>query len=292
MLAITEKSNQNTLDIDIKNGLEIAKLINEEDKKVAEAVAKVLPEIGLAIDKVAVSLKNGGKMAYFGSGTSGRLGILDASEMSPTFGVPENLIQAYISGGEKAIRYAVENAEDSEVLACEDFNKFNPQTSDVVVVVSASGNPQYGVKVLELAREKGCLTIAVTSNPEAKFKAFADIFINPILGAEAITGSSRMKSGTAQKMILNMISTGAMVKLGKTYHNYMIDLEVTNVKLQQRAVRFVCEICNVDEIDAQNALKIAQNVKTACVMLKKNCSKDAAEKLLAENDGILRRIIG
>lgn len=292
MLAITEKSNQNTLDIDLKNGLEIAKLINDEDKKVAEAVAKVLPEIGQTIDKVADSLKNGGKMAYFGSGTSGRLGILDASEMPPTFGVPEDLIQAYISGGEKAIRYAVENAEDSEILAQEDFNKFNPRAGDVVIVVSASGNPQYGVKVLELARKKGCLAVAVTSNPEAKFKAFADIFINPILGAEAITGSSRMKSGTAQKMILNMISTGAMIKLGKTYHNYMIDLEVTNVKLQQRAVRFVCEICGVDEAAAQNALKTAQNVKTACVMLKKNCSKETAQKLLAENDGILRRIIG
>ena len=292
MLAITEKSNQDTQDIDLKNGLEIAKLINAEDKKVAEAVSKVLPEIGKAIDKVADSLKNGGKMAYFGSGTSGRLGILDASEMPPTFGVPENLIQAYISGGEKAIRYAVENAEDSEVLAREDFNKFNPRAGDVVVVVSASGNPQYGVKVLELAREKGCLTIAVTSNPEAKFRAFADIFINPILGAEAITGSSRMKSGTAQKMILNMISTGAMVKLGKTYHNYMIDLEVTNVKLQQRAVRFVCEICGVDAAVAQNVLKVAQNVKTACVMLKKNCPKETAQKLLAENEGILRKIIG
>lgn len=292
MLSITEQSNPDTVDIDIKNGAEIAKLINDEDKKVAEAVAKVLPKIGTAIDKIADSLKTGGRMAYFGSGTSGRLGILDASEMPPTYGISPDIIQAYISGGEKAIRHAVENAEDSSELAVADMRQFNPQKGDVVVAISASGNPRYGLKVLELARQAGCLTIAVTSNPEAKFKDFADIFINPILGAEAVTGSSRMKSGTAQKMILNMLSSGAMIKLGKTYHNYMIDLEVTNLKLQQRAVRFVREICNVDEKTAVEVLTEAKNVKTACVMIKKSCTKEQAQKLLAENDGILRKVIG
>ncbi len=292
MLSITESANPATADIDLKNGAEIAKLINDEDKKVAEAVAEVLPQIGEAIDKIADSLRRGGRMAYFGSGTSGRLGILDASEMPPTYGTSPERIQAYISGGEKAIRQAVENAEDSADLAAADMQKFNPQEGDVVVAVSASGNPQYGLKVLELARQKGCLTIAVTSNPEAKFKQFADIFINPILGAEAVTGSSRMKSGTAQKMILNMLSSGAMIKLGKTYHNYMIDLEITNQKLQQRAVRFVREICGVDEKTAAEVLAKVKNVKTACVMLKKNCSKEQAQKLLEENGGILRRVIG
>ena len=292
MLSITEQSNPDTVDIDIKNGMEIAKLINDEDKKVAEAVAKVLPQIGMAIDKIADSLKTGGRMAYFGSGTSGRLGILDASEMPPTYGISPDIIQAYISGGEKAIRHAVENAEDSSELAVADMRQFNPQKGDVVVAISASGNPRYGLKVLELARQAGCLTIAVTSNPEAKFKDFADIFINPILGAEAVTGSSRMKSGTAQKMILNMLSSGAMIKLGKTYHNYMIDLEVTNLKLQQRAVRFVREICSVDEKTAAAVLTEAKNVKTACVMIKKSCTKEQAQKLLAENDGILRKVIG
>ena len=292
MLSITEQSNPDTVDIDIKNGAEIAKLINDEDKKVAEAVAKVLPQIGAAIDKIADSLKTGGRMAYFGSGTSGRLGILDASEMPPTYGISPDIIQAYISGGEKAIRHAVENAEDSSELAVADMRQFNPQKGDVVVAISASGNPRYGLKVLELARQAGCLTIAVTSNPEAKFKDFADIFINPILGAEAVTGSSRMKSGTAQKMILNMLSSGAMIKSGKTYHNYMIDLEVTNLKLQQRAVRFVREICSVDEKTAAEVLTEAKNVKTACVMIKKSCTKEQAQKLLAENDGILRKVIG
>ena len=292
MLSITESANPATADIDLKNGAEIAKLINDEDKKVAEAVSAVLPQIGEAIDKIADSLRCGGRMAYFGSGTSGRLGILDASEMPPTYGISPELIQAYISGGEKAIRQAVENAEDSADLAVADMQKFNPQKGDVVVAVSASGNPQYGLTVLELARQKGCLTIAVTSNPEAKFKQFADIFINPILGAEAVTGSSRMKSGTAQKMILNMLSSGAMIKLGKTYHNYMIDLEITNKKLQQRAVRFVREICGADEKTAAEVLAKAKNVKTACVMLKKNCSKEQAQKLLEETGGILRKVIG
>lgn len=292
MLSITEQSNPDTVDIDIKNGAEIAKLINDEDKKVAEAVTKVLPQIGEAIDKIADSLKTGGRMAYFGSGTSGRLGILDASEMPPTYGISPDIIQAYISGGEKAIRHAVENAEDSSELAVADMRQFNPQKGDVVVAISASGNPRYGLKVLELAQQAGCLTIAVTSNPEAKFKEFADIFINPILGAEAVTGSSRMKSGTAQKMILNMLSSGAMIKLGKTYHNYMIDLEVTNLKLQQRAVRFVREICNVDEKTAAAVLTKTKNVKTACVMIKKSCTKEKAQKLLAENGGILRKVIG
>lgn len=292
MLPVTEFSNPETVDIDIKNGVEIAELINAEDKKVALAVEKVLPQIGMAIDKIADSLRRGGRMAYFGSGTSGRLGILDASEIPPTYGASPDLIQAYISGGENAIRQAVENAEDSEELAITDMQKFNPQKGDVVVAISASGNPQYGLKVLELARQKGCLTIAVTSNPEAKFKQFADIFINPLLGAEAVTGSSRMKSGTAQKMILNMLSSGAMIKLGKTYHNYMIDLEITNQKLQQRAVRFVREICGVDEKTAAEVLAAAKNVKTACVMIKKNCSKEQAQKLLEENGGILRRVIG
>lgn len=291
MLSITESANPATADIDLKNGAEIAKLINDEDKKVAEAVSEVLPQIGEAIDKIADSLRRGGRMAYFGSGTSGRLGILDSSEMPPTYGISPELIQAYISGGEKAIRQAVENAEDSADLAVADMQKFNPQKGDVVVAISASGNPQYGLKVLELARQKGCLTIAVTSNPEAKFKQFADIFINPLLGAEAVTGSSRMKSGTAQKMILNMLSSGAMIKLGKTYHNYMIDLEITNQKLQQRAVRFVREICGVDEKTAAEVLAAAKNVKTACVMIKKNCSKEQAQKLLEENGGILRRVI-
>ncbi|MBP5215833.1 MAG: N-acetylmuramic acid 6-phosphate etherase [Alphaproteobacteria bacterium] len=291
MSVITESANSATWDIDLKSGLEIADIINEEDKKVALAVEKALPQIGEAIDKISERLRAGGRMAYFGSGTSGRIGILDASEMPPTYGVSLDLIQGYISGGEKAIRFSVENAEDSEELAEEDLADFNPQANDVVVVISASGGSRYGLHILQSAGERGILTIAVTSNPEAKFKDFCDIFICTVVGPEAITGSSRMKSGTAQKMVLNMLSTGAMIRLGKTYHNYMVDLRINNIKLHKRAIDFVCEITGTDEKTAAETIDKCNNVKTACVMIKRNCSKEEAEKLLSRNEGILRKII-
>ena len=182
MLIITEANNPQTTDIDLANGTEIASMLNHEDMKVALAVQKIVPQIGIAIEKIAALIKKGGRMAYFGSGTSGRLGILDASEMPPTFGVTPELIQAYISGGEKALRSAIENAEDSEELALSDFKVFNPQANDIVVAISASGNPAYGVKVLELAKKQNLLTIGLTSNPQAKLKKYADIFSNqPLL---------------------------------------------------------------------------------------------------------------
>lgn len=292
MAIVTEKINPHTVDIDLMNGVEIARLINAEDQKVALAVEKELSLVGEAIEKIADRLANGGRMAYFGSGTSGRIGILDASEMASTFGVDENLVQGFISGGEKAIRFAVENAEDSSLFAAEDIKTFAPTKRDVVIAISASGNPLYGVEVLKKARDLGAMSVAICSNPEAKFKQYADIFICAVVGAEAVVGSSRMKAGTAQKMIVNMISTGVMIKLGKVYHNYMIDLQISNQKLKERAIRFVCEICRVDEKTAEKYLAEAQNVKTACVMIVKKCNRSQAETMLRENGGVLRRIIG
>lgn len=291
MSVITENSNPDTWDIDIKDGKKIAYLINNEDKKVALAVEKIIPDIGEAIDKIAERMRKGGRIAYFGAGTSGRIGVLDASEMPPTFGVDSEWIQGYIAGGEKAVRCAVEGAEDKEELAEEDFNRFNGGKNDTVVAISASGNPNYTLRVLQLGRKAGALTIAVTSNPNAVFKSYADIFLCTQVGAEVITGSSRMKSGTAQKMVLNMLSTGVMVKLGKVYHNYMVDLQINNKKLYRRAVNIVCEISKADEKTAQETLEVAGNVKIACVMLIKNCDKQEAEKLLQQNEGILRRVI-
>jgi N-acetylmuramic acid 6-phosphate etherase len=291
MLSITENHNQDTINIDIKNGYEIAKLINNEDKKVALAVEKELKTIGKAIDEIAVRLQKGGRVAYFGAGTSGRIGILDASEMPPTFGVKETMFQAFIAGGRKAVRKAVENSEDSEDFASKDLAMFKPKENDVVIAISASGNPSYVVEVLKSARQKGLLTIAVSSNPEAKMRQFADIFINPIVGAEAITGSSRMKAGTAQKMVLNMLSSGAMIKIGKTYKNYMIDLQVNNAKLRERAIRFIKEITGTDEKTAEKVLLQSKSVKTACVMIVKKCTQKEAEKLLRAQNGILRKII-
>ena len=273
MLSITEKHNPDTIDIDLKSGFEIAKLINNEDKKVALAVEKELNNIGKAIDEIALRLQKGGRVAYFGAGTSGRIGILDASEMPPTYGVKASMFQAYIAGGNKAIRKAVENSEDSAEFAKADMLKFKPKKNDVIIAISASGNPQYVVKALEIGRKNGLLTIAISSNPDAIMKEFADIFINPIVGAETVTGSSRMKSGTAQKMILNMLSTGTMIKTGKTYKNYMIDLQISNAKLRERAIRFVKEITDADEKMDEKALIESKSVKIACVMIAKKYMK-------------------
>lgn len=290
---LTEQSNVNTKNIDLMSSIEIATALNKEDKTVASAVESVLPQIAKAIDLISSKMLLGGRLAYFGAGTSGRLGVLDASECPPTFGVDKSLVQGFIAGGDKALRISVENAEDNSDYAIADLKKFNPTTKDVVVVVSASGNPQYILTILQQAKKIGVETIVITSNPEAKSKDFADIFICTLVGQEAITGSSRLKSGTAQKMILNMLSTGAMIKIGKTYQNYMIDMQLLNQKLVERGCRFVSQICSID--NEEEALSLLQqsgyNVKIACVMKLKNCNKAQAESLLAQNNGILRKVI-
>ena len=292
VIELTEKSNPASSEIDLLSPLEIARIINREDQKVAYAVEKVLDSVAQGIDMIAKAFAQGGRLAYFGAGTSGRLGILDASEMPPTFGVGKNMVQAFIAGGEDAVRNAVENAEDNEEFALADLTKFCPQPQDVIVGISAGGNAAYVATALRQARDLGLKTIAISSNPQAEIAQYADVFINPQVGPEVITGSSRMKSGTAQKMILNILTTGAMIRLGKTYKNYMIDLQVSNAKLHKRACRFVSEIAGTTPEQAAAFLQKSDNcVKTACVMAAKNCSKDEAEKLLADNGGILRKII-
>ena len=290
-LSITESRNSETIDIDLMSSLDIVRIINNEDKKIAFAIEKVLPQIAQAIDLIVQAFQKGGRLAYFGAGTSGRLGILDASEMVPTFGVDSQMVQGFIAGGEKAIRHPIENAEDKEEFALQDIKTFAPTARDVVVAISASGQAQYCLSVLKKAHQLGAKTIAISSNPKAKISTFADVFIAPIVGPEVITGSSRMKSGTAQKMILNMITSGAMIRIGKTYENYMIDLQLTNKKLVARGTRFISEICHVSQKEAAQYLKEAQNVKTACVMILKQCTKEDAEKLLAQHNGILRKVI-
>ncbi len=291
-LALTEKRNPDTVNIDLMDSYQIAQAINNEDKKVAPAVETQLRPIGEAIEAIARAFLKGGRLAYFGAGTSGRLGVLDASECWPTFGVEHGMVCGYIAGGDKALRFSVENAEDSAELAEQDLTAFNPSPDDIVVGISAGGGPRYVLTVLEQARKKGCTTIGISSNPDALLQKFSDIFINPVVGEEVITGSSRMKSGTAQKMILNMLSTGAMIRIGKVYQNYMIDLRLVNAKLVDRGRRFVSEIAGVSYNEAAELLNAAgNNVKTACVMGSKKCGKTAAEKLLKANNGILRKII-
>lgn len=291
-LALTEKRNPNTIDIDLMDSLSIAKIINQEDQKIALAINKVLPQIGEAIELIAQAFLQGGRLAYFGAGTSGRLGVLDASECWPTFGVKHEMVCGYIAGGDKALRFSVENAEDNSELGKQDLAAFAPTSNDIVVGISANGSPRYVLTVLEEAKKIGCKIIGISSNPEAKLQHFSDVFINPIVGEEVITGSSRMKSGTAQKMILNMLSTGAMIRIGKTYQNYMIDVRMVNEKLIDRGCRFVSEIAKISYDEAKEYLKkSAYNVKTACVMATKNYNKEEAEKILTKNNGILRKVI-
>lgn len=291
-LPLTEKSNSDTKNIDLMNGYEIAQTINNEDKKIALAVEKVLPEIGQAIELIAEAFRNGGRLAYFGAGTSGRLGILDASECPPTYGVSPQLVQGFIAGGEEAIRHSVENAEDSEELGLADLEKFSPCPQDVIVGISASGNANYILAALEQAQNLGCKTIGISSNPEAKIRQVSNIFINPLVGQEVITGSSRMKSGTAQKMILNMLTTGAMIRIGKTYQNYMIDVQILNAKLYDRGCRFIAEIAGISYEEAKKYMAASRHeVKTACLMAAKKISYDEAHHLLSENEGILRKIL-
>lgn len=291
-VALTERRNPVTANIDLMDSLQIARTLNDEDKKVALAIEKTLPEIGQAIETIAQAFQKGGRLAYFGAGTSGRLGVLDASECRPTFGVDESMVCGYIAGSDRALRHPVENAEDSAEFGLKDLQHFNPSPNDVIVGISANGGPRYVLAVLEQAQKIGSKTIGISSNPEAKLKAFSDIFINPVVGEEPVTGSSRMKSGTAQKMILNMLSTGAMIRIGKTYQNYMIDVQMTNEKLIKRGRRIVSEIAGITEDEAEKYIGLSgQNVKTACVMAIKKIGREQAENLLRQAGGILRRVI-
>ena len=288
---ITEFVNENTKDIDLISTLEMVKRMNEEDKIVARAVEYESENIAKAIDIIAKQFLQGGKLYYFGAGTSGRLGVLDASECPPTFNVAPNMVQGIIAGGYDALRVAVEGAEDDFAAGITDANILTEK--DVVVVISASGNPNYLMGVLSRANEIGCKTIGLTCNSKAKIAEEVSQLICVEVGPEVIAGSSRLKAGTAQKMILNMLSTGSMIKIGKTYKNFMIDLQATNEKLKDRAIRIVSQLADVQFSEAfSTLLKCDWNVKTSIVSLKLNINKEEAEKRLAENRGVLRRVLG
>ena len=287
----TEKFNDNSKNIDIKPTKDILKTINDEDKTVAYAVEKALGEIEKAVDIITENFKAGGRLFYFGAGTSGRLGVLDASECPPTFSAPKEMVQGYIAGGDRALRTAVEGAEDSAELAREDFNKLNITKNDTVVSISASGNAKYVVEILKLGKETGAKTIGISNNKNALLKEFSDVFIFLDTGAEVISGSTRMKAGTAQKMTLNMLTTASMIKLGKVYDNLMVDVIPTNEKLKDRAERIVKEITGADNLKVSEALNKADyNVKTSAVMIKYSVSREKAEEMLKNADGILKKV--
>ena len=287
---ITEYRNENTKDIDLLSTIDIVRKINEEDKLVALAIEDEAPNIAKAIDIIAKQFLVGGKLYYFGAGTSGRLGILDASECPPTFGVPTDMVTGIIAGGEKAIRTAVEGAEDNFELGEKDAEVLTKD--DVCVVISASGNPKYLLGVLAQADKVNCKTIALTCNHKALILEDAGLGICVEVGPEVIAGSSRMKAGSVQKMVLNMLSTGAMIKIGKTYENFMIDLMPTNEKLKSRAIRIVSEIAGVNNSTAlQTLLESDWSVKTSIIMLQCKLNKDDAKELLRKNCGVLRRAL-
>lgn len=284
----TESRNQNTLNIDKVSTLEMVKMINNEDKKVAEAVEAELPRIAEAIDEIAIRMNKGGRLIYIGAGTSGRLGILDASECPPTYGVSEELVQGVIAGGHEAIFRAKEGAEDSKELALEDLKNKKISENDIIVGLAASGRTPYVIGGLEYANEVGAMTIAITCNAGSEVSKAAKISIAPVVGPEVVTGSTRLKSGTAQKLVLNMLSTGTMIKLGKVYGNLMVDVRATNEKLVERAKKIVCEATGVTREEAGKYLEETNSdVKLSIFMILSKLEKEEARKVLEESKGYI-----
>jgi len=288
---ITEERNNNTKDLDLLDTLELVQRVQGEDFVVAAAVEKVLPEIAKAVDLVTERLKSGGRVIYFGAGTSGRLGVLDATECSPTFGVDFEQVQAYIAGGKDAMFRSFENAEDSEEMGLNDAAQAGITSGDVVVGVTASGHTPYVIGAIKKAKELGAATIGIINNTDG-LQGMCDIVICAITGPEALTGSTRMKAGTAQKMILNLLSTCTMVRLGKVYENLMVDLKPTNEKLRERAVSIISILGEVPRHLAEGALVASQNkTKTAILMLKRKLGRAQAEDLLTKCGGSLRKAL-
>lgn len=285
----TEKANPATGEIDRMSPLEIAQVINAEDEKVALAVRQVLPQIGRAMEQIAARLRSGGRLIYAGAGTSGRLGALDASECPPTFNLAPDVVMASLAGGPTAFGRAHEDLEDSEEAGRADLEVFGVTDRDVVVGITASGRTPYARGAIACARERGALTIGIVCNVNSPLEQEVDIIIAPIVGPEVIAGSTRLKAGTAQKMVLNMLSTGAMVLLGKTFGNLMVDVQTTNYKLRQRALSIVRQATGLDTEAAESLLASAgDDVKTAILMARAQISPEQARARLAAHDNVLR----
>lgn len=286
---VSETRNPQTMDLDALSTLELVHRFNQQDTLVAEAVKATLPDVASAVDAAAEALKSGGRIIYMGAGTSGRLGVLDASECPPTFGVPHGLVVGLIAGGPGALLKAVEGAEDNAQLGEDDLIALNLTPQDLVVGLAASGRTPYVIGGLKYARKIGCNTVAISCNPDSPIAREADIAISPVVGPEALTGSTRLKSGTAQKLVLNMISTGAMVKFGKVYQNLMVDMKATNIKLMDRACRMVVEATGIARAEAEMLLEQTDfDVKPAILMALSGLSAEAAREKLVAHQGFLR----
>lgn len=280
---LTEQRNPSTSGIDRVSTLEMLRILNEEDKKVALAVEAALPQVALALDAIVARMRAGGRLFYTGAGTSGRLGVLDASECPPTYNVPPELVQGFIAGGDGALRKAVEGAEDSPELGASEMMARGFTGADVLCGIAASGRTPYVMGALEKARSLGALTVTVACTPGARISGLADFPIEVLTGPEPITGSTRMKAGTATKLVLNMLSTGAMVRLGYVYGNLMVNVQPTNEKLVDRAARIIMEAAGVEREAAEAALEASGRVvRTAIVMARLKVSRSEAEARLAK----------
>ncbi|MDQ6568422.1 MAG: N-acetylmuramic acid 6-phosphate etherase [Haemophilus parahaemolyticus] len=289
---MTEQRNPRSLNIDCMTAIDIVQLINQEDLLVAKAVEKCLPHIAEAVEKIEYAFTNGGRLVYIGAGTSGRLGVLDASECPPTYGVPPEMVVGIIAGGERALRHPIEGAEDNYEQGKADLQVVDFCEKDVLVGIAASGRTPYVIGALEYAKSLGAITVSIASNAGCAMSQIADIAIETVVGAEVLTGSSRMKSGTAQKLVLNMLTTASMIRIGKCYQNLMVDVQASNEKLKARAVKIVMEATDCAKETAETTLLQAGNhAKVAILMILAKVDKPQAEKMLAETQGKLRQAL-
>ncbi|WP_318502940.1 N-acetylmuramic acid 6-phosphate etherase [Photobacterium leiognathi] len=289
---VTESRNVASENIDMLSTIDMLKVINQEDQKVALAVEAIIPEIAKVVDLIAEAFQSGGRLIYTGAGTSGRLGILDASECPPTYGSDPDLVIGLIAGGHKAILKAVENAEDNEELGATDLQQIGFNHKDILVGIAASGRTPYVIGSMNYAKSVGAKVAALSCNANSPMADIADINITPIVGAEVVTGSSRMKAGTAQKLVLNMLTTGAMIRTGKVFGNLMVDVEATNAKLIQRQKNIVVEATGCSESQAAEALTQCNNhCKTAILMILLNINADLAAAKLSKHHGFIRHAL-
>ena len=286
---ITEQRNPNSMHVDSLSALEIVQLMNEEDKQVPLAIEKCLPQIAQAVECIVAAFQQGGRLVYIGAGTSGRLGVLDASECPPTFGVSPEMVKGIIAGGERALRHPIEGAEDSKTQAVVDLQTIQFSSKDVLVGIAASGRTPYVIGALEYAKSLGSVTVSIASNPNSAMANIVDIAIDTVVGPEVLTGSSRLKSGTAQKLVLNMLTTASMILMGKCYQNLMVDVQASNEKLKARAIRIVMQATDCDKALAEETLKQAdQNAKLAIMMILSGLDRAQAEALLEKHQGKLQ----
>lgn len=283
---VSEGRNPDTMDIDLLSSQEIVERLNQQDKQVPLAVEAVLPQIAQAVDKITAAFKQGGRLIYLGAGTSGRLGVLDASECPPTFGVSDQMVIGLIAGGKEAMFTAQEGAEDNATLGAHDLQQIDFSSKDVLVGIAASGRTPYVIGALEYANDLGATTIALSCNPDSPIAEIAQIAISPVVGPEALTGSTRLKSGTAQKLVLNMLTTASMIRLGKSYQNLMVDVRATNRKLIARAVRIVMQATDCQREEAEALLKESHNnAKLAILMHLTGMNYEQATAKLSQSDG-------